>query len=174
LFICLASLLLFVLFWSPRIRTSTQWFKSEVHSNTDKALPYTAAIVYLISLSRVSELLESLAFVHRNLPGHPWPVVLFHTGDFDHDTARMDFMSHLQDYIGAENGSTGFSERVEFVKLDWQLPKGISVDKEIVKPVDSYRWPGRLTVALLPPKSRRLTTSRLPSHVLILRDGNIL
>lgn len=141
LYISLASLSLLCLFWAPQIQTSTLWSKPEVQMNTETALPYTAAIIYLVTISRIPELLESLASVNKHLPGHPWPVVLFHTGEFDQNIIQMDFISHLRNYIGAENGSRAFSERIEFVKVDWQLPKGISADKEIVDPMDSYRWP---------------------------------
>lgn len=143
LYIVLASLSLLCLFWVPQIRTSEQWFQSEVYLSNEETFPYTAAIIYLVTLSRVPELLESLASVNKHLPGHPWPVVLFHTGDFDHATTRTDFIGQLQSYIGAENGSMAFSNRVEFVKLNWQFPKGMSTDKDIVDPVDSHRWPGK-------------------------------
>jgi mannosyltransferase len=155
LYISLASFLLLVLFWSPQIRPSTRWLKSALHANgADGAVPppYTAAIIYLAGISRVAEILESLASVNKNLTSHPWPVVLFHAGDFDHDSIRLDFVGRLHDYIGADNGSDAFVKRVEFVKLDWQLPKGISADKEVVNPLDSFRWPGELAITLSPPQ----------------------
>ena len=142
-FITLASLSLLSLFWAPQTRTSALWLKSAVYKSTDKAPPYSAAIVYLISITRTPELLESLASVHGNLAGHPWPVILFHSGEFDHDSSRLDLIGRIQDYIGIENRSIAFSERLEFVSLDWKLPEGISADKEVVDPVDSYRWPGK-------------------------------
>jgi mannosyltransferase len=148
LYIALASFLLLLLSFSQIPKTSTRWIKSALtgHSlNADEAVlapAYTAAIIYLARISRVSEILESLASVNRNLTGHPWPVILFHAGDFEHDSIRLDFIGRLYDYIGTENGSAAFLQRVEFVQLDWQLPKSISADKEIVKPLDSFRWPG--------------------------------
>jgi mannosyltransferase len=143
IFITLASLSLFGLFWAPQTQTSALWLKSTVYKSTDKAPPYTAAIVYLVSITRVPELLESLASIKANLPDHPWPVILFHNGELDHDSSRMDLIGRIQDYIGIENRSIAFSERLEFVSLDWRLPEGISADKEVVDPVDSYRWPGK-------------------------------
>jgi len=142
LYLSVASFSLFYLFWSPRIRTSTLWSEPEAHLSTNDALPYTAAIIYLAGVLRSSELLESLVSIKRNLPGHPWPIVLFHTGDFDDEIERMDFLGLLHNYIGADHGSKAFVERIDFVKLDWQLPKGIPAAKEIVDPVDSHRWPG--------------------------------
>jgi mannosyltransferase len=107
------------------------------------------AIIYLVRISDVSELLESLASVNRYLPGHPWPVVLFHTSDFDRQTGRTDFIAHLQKFIGADNASIAFSERIEFVKLDWQLPVGISTSKDVLNPVDDDRWPGKSAAIVL-------------------------
>jgi mannosyltransferase len=150
------SLVLFVLlipFLSPRIPTATVGFQSNIlEGSTAVEIPYTAVIIYLVNLSRSSELIESLATVSRNLPGHVWPIILFHTGDYDHDIVRMDFIGQLIDYIGAENGSVAFSERIEFVKLDWQLPEGISADMDVVNPIDKFRWPGELLIVVLIPR----------------------
>jgi mannosyltransferase len=153
--IALASFLLLFLFSSSQIpKTSTRWIKSALtgHSlNADEAvLPtaYTAAIIYLARISRVSEILESLASVNRNLTGHPWPVILFHAGDFEHHSIKLDFIGRIYDYIGTENGSDAFLQRVEFVQLDWQLPKNISANKDIVNPLDSFRWPGEFLLSL--------------------------
>jgi mannosyltransferase len=144
LFILPVPFILFYLLWSPRRPTVTLAIDSDIHTTIDShiARPYTAAIIYLAGISRVSELLESFAAVHRNLTGHPWPIILFHPGDFEHDSMRMDFVGRVIDYIGTENGSVTFAERIEFVKLDWQLPKGISPDVHVVNPVDAHRWPG--------------------------------
>jgi hypothetical protein len=143
--------LLFMLLLSGLyIHTKAPLFKNEARMSANSALPYTAAIVYLVRLADVSELLDSLASVNRDVPGHPWPVILFHTGDFDEETPRMEFLSHLHDHIGAENGSRALSDRIEFVKLDWQLPIGISSDVKIVDPVEADRWPGmRVQIAVL-------------------------
>jgi mannosyltransferase len=148
-YVSLASFSLLCLFWTPQIQTSTLWSTFEKHKSTEKAPPYTAAIIYLVTIPRTAEHLESLASINRNLPGHPWPVILFHTGEFDHDSIRLDFVGRIHDYIGPENGSLAFTKRVEFVKLDWQLPKGIAADKETVDPVDSYRWPGKSAMVVL-------------------------
>jgi mannosyltransferase len=157
LYVPLVLFILLIPFLSPRIRTATLGFQSQiVDANTAVAIPYTAVIIYLVNLYRSFELLESLATVNRNLPGHPWPIVLFHTGDYDHDSIRMDFLGQLINYIGAENGSVAFSERIEFVKLDWQLPEGISADIDVVNPVDPFRWPGELLIVVLIPHYLKL------------------
>ena len=150
LYISLASFILLYLLWTgPDIRTSTQqWLASGAHTNmatSDTILPYTAAIIYLVRLSSEPQLLESLESVYRYLPGHPWPVILFHTGDYDEESPRTDLIGHLHDIIGVGNASREFSDRIEFVKLDWQLPKGISSNKSVVDPVDAHRWPGMLS-----------------------------
>jgi len=141
IYIFFASIFLLIFFWSTQ---STPWFRSRALAKIDTAQGYTALILYLTRLSEAAELLESLASVNRNLPGHPWPIVLFHTGDFDDESQRTDFIYSLRDHIGEANGSRAFSERIEFVKLDWQLPEGISSDIEVVNPVHGSRWPGML------------------------------
>jgi mannosyltransferase len=146
LYLSVVSFLLLYLFWSPQRRTSTLWSESDAHLGGHEALPYSAAIIYLAGVDRTSELLESLASVNRNLPAHPWPIVLFHTGDFNRDIEHEEFLNLLHNYLGADNGSEAFVERIEFVKLEWQLPKGISPDVEVVNPVDSHRWPSESAV----------------------------
>lgn len=125
--------------WAPRSRTSSI---NVTELEATSGAPYTAVIIYLVALSRVSELLESLASLHKNLPGPPWPIVLYHTGDFDAADTRQGFVSELQAYIGAANGSWAFSERVEFVRLDWRWPEGTSSDVDVLQPVMPHVWPG--------------------------------
>jgi mannosyltransferase len=150
LYLSVVSFLLLYLSWPRHIRTSTLWSEFNAHLDGHEALPYSAAIVYLAGVDRSSELLESLASVNRNLPGRPWPIVLFHTGDFDHDIEREEFLNLLHNYLGADSASEAFMERIEFVKLEWRLPNGISPDVEVVKPVDSYRWPSESAVTAAP------------------------
>ena len=147
----LLSILCLTLLWSPRLQISRHWSKLVGGWPTDHKLPYTAAIVYLVRLSDASDLLESLASVNANLPlAQPWPIVLFHTGDFDAESSRKDFIIQLHNRIGVENGSLDFASKIEFVKLDWRLPEGIPADKEALNPIDSYRWPGKLVVDVTP------------------------
>jgi mannosyltransferase len=159
LYLAVVSFGLLYLLWSPHRRTSTLWSESDAHLGSHEALPYTAAIIYLAEVDRTSDLLESLASINRNLPGHPWPIVLFHTGDFDHDIEREEFLDLLHKYLGADSASEAFVERIEFVKLEWRLPKGISPDVDVVKPVDSYRWPSEsdLIAGLKMPLNKWLT-----------------
>ncbi|KIJ93034.1 glycosyltransferase family 15 protein [Laccaria amethystina LaAM-08-1] len=107
--------------------------------------PYTAAIIYLARLSHADELLESLASVNVYLPHRdPWPIILFHTGDFDDTPDQDDFLATLREKIGGASNRSDrdFSDRVEFVKLDWVLPEGIPHTKEELDPVSPSSWPG--------------------------------
>jgi mannosyltransferase len=146
LYLSVVSFLFLYLFSAPQRRTLALWSEYDAQLGGHEPLPYTAAIIYLAEFDRASELLESLASVDRNMPGHPWPIVLFHTGDFDHDIEREEFLDLLHNHLGADSGSEAFVERIEFVKLEWQLPKGVSPDKEVVNPVDSHRWPSESAV----------------------------
>src|ERR1700712_4666029 len=45
---------------------------------------YTAAVVYLIQKSRMEDIPHSLSEAQRQIPWRSqWPIVLFHTGDYD-------------------------------------------------------------------------------------------
>ena len=139
----MASISFLLLSWSPIWR---RWAEIQLGTFVDAppdAPPYTAVVVYLVTLSRVSELLESLASIDANLPGPSWPIVLFHTGDFDDKHEHTGLIAQVQIYIGERNGSLPFAKRIEFAKLDWKLPVGIPADKDIVDPIDSGRWPGK-------------------------------
>lgn len=123
--------------WSPRSRTSRLWGKLSHDDNS-----YTAVILYLIAQSRASELLQSLASLHANVPGPDWPIILYHTGDYDEESSRSDFVSEVRSFIGAENGSTAFSDRLEFIRLDWKWPLGLSTDVNEIQPFQPHVWPG--------------------------------
>ena len=113
-----------------------------------QSAPYTAAIIYLASARRVSELIPSLTLVAMNLRTAPWPIILFHTGDFDHVEARSDLLGLLaESLIDVANMSSpmhlSFVIRIQFTKLHWSLPAGIPNNVTLVDPVDSPVWPGR-------------------------------
>ena len=126
-------------------------------------LPYTGAIIYLVRLSHADELLESLASVNAYLPlREPWPIILFHTGDFDETPVQDDFLASLREKIGGRsNRSAGdFSDRVEFVKLDWVLPEGIAGTMEELDPISPSSWPGTSHTKFF----LRFITHSLPLH----------
>jgi mannosyltransferase len=105
LYISLCSFFLFSLFWLGRhIRTSTQGFRAGLHAGSNSfGHPYTAAILYLVRLEDVSNLLDSLVSVKRNLPGPPWPVILFHTGDFDEEGLRIELVDNVYNHLDRRN-----------------------------------------------------------------------
>lgn len=170
----LTFVLLYNALWAPESRSYRPWSQITSKPNTDidvvdTSAPYTAVVLYLVSLSRASELLESLASLHANVPGPAWPILLMHTGDFDEMDTRTDFVAELRTHIGAENGSWAFGNRIEFVRLDWTFPPGVSTDVDVVKPVMPHIWPGKCTsplFALLSARSQiveQATTKCVPS-----------
>lgn len=140
IFLSSVSFLVLLRFPSLRHYGSQPEFQVETPANT---LPYTAVILYLVARSRATELLDSLASIHTNLPGPPWPIVLFHTGDFDDERTRTELIARIVNHLGEASASSLFAERIEFVKLDWRLPQGIPANKELLDPIESYRWPGK-------------------------------
>ncbi len=106
-------------------------------------VPYSAAIVYLISLRRSQELILSLSYLFSNVPSqHPWPIILFHVGDFAEKAAQVELKRQLYAYIGTSTAAWRFLDRLEFEELHWTLPEGVSADINVVKPVFDYVWPG--------------------------------
>ena len=107
--------------------------------------PYTSAIMDLVWLSHPDELLELLASVNAYLPlRDPWPIILFHTGDFDETPVQDDFLASLREKVGGwSNRSAGdFSDPVDFIKLDWVLPERIADTMEELDPISPSSWPG--------------------------------
>ncbi len=105
--------------------------------------PYSAAITYLISIHRSQELILSLSYLFSNVPSrHPWPIVLFHEGDFTERAMQLELKRQLYAYIGASPTAWHFLDRLEFEELHWTLPDGISADINVVKPVYDFVWPG--------------------------------
>jgi mannosyltransferase len=71
----------------------------------------------------------------------PWPIVLFHPGDYDDPNDRKSLRAGLLEKIGYEKDALIFLGRIEFVKLDWTLPEGLpSVDE--LDPLYRDHWPG--------------------------------
>ena len=107
--------------------------------------PYTSAIIYLVWLFHPDELLELLASVNAYLLlRDPWPIILFHTGDFDETPVQDDFLASLREKVGGwSNCSAGdFSDPVDFIKLDWVLPERIADTMEKLDPISPSSWPG--------------------------------
>ena len=114
-------------------------------------LDYTAAIIYLGSLSRMQSMVLSLFYLFHNLKTPPYPIVIFHTGDFDTHPQQLKLKHYLYDYISAKSSKvTGelllsallFTERLEFEKLIWELPANLP-DRQALEPITApENWPG--------------------------------
>ncbi|KAF9514055.1 glycosyltransferase family 15 protein [Hydnum rufescens UP504] len=96
-----------------------------------------STIIYLAAAHRSGELIQSLTLVARNLHtgSRRWPIILFHTGDFDSTEARSELLTRL-------GSPFPFIRRIRFSKLFWTLPEGISNNITIVDPVFAGVWPG--------------------------------
>ncbi|KZT57448.1 glycosyltransferase family 15 protein [Calocera cornea HHB12733] len=114
--------------------------------------PYTAAIVYLVKESQVSNLLLSLSLLWHNVPLQcSYPIVLFHDGYFRQPYVRRAFRDKLLLLLMGRMEKDGHAavlraleaiNGIEFVELNPTLPKGISSDVEVVDPVFPEVWPG--------------------------------
>jgi len=105
-------------------------------------LGYNAAVLYLIADNRLREIMLSLSYLHRWVPMHPWPIILFYASDMDDAASRNDFMMRLYDFLGGGERARFFIQRIEWVRLHWTLPEGFSHDVRVVKPVFEFAWPG--------------------------------
>lgn len=105
---------------------------------------YTAALVYLVERRRMEDIPHSLGEAQRNIPWRrQWPIILFHTGDYDTEDSRNEFFSAIRENEWSQNVYHQLRNRIEFVKLNFTLPPGIPEDKSIYKPqVSEDKWPG--------------------------------
>lgn len=106
---------------------------------------YTAALVYLIERRRMDDIPHSLGEAQRNIPWQrQWPIVLFHTGEYDAQDARDEFYTVIKENKWSRDVYFQLRNRIEFVKLEFQLPPGIPEDKSVYKPqVSEEKWPGK-------------------------------
>ena len=108
--------------------------------------PYSAVFVYLARPSATSDLIKSLELLDTNLPTRSqWPIILFHTGDYDGPAARELLVERLHEEIDDESRYDRIVARLEYEKLEWKLPEGIPNDVNLVDPVPFHRdrWPGK-------------------------------
>lgn len=107
-------------------------------------LNYTAALVYLIERRRMEDIPHSLGEAQRNIPWQrQWPIILFHTGDYDSQEARDEFYGVIQENEWSKDVYYHLRNRIEFVKLEFKLPPGVPEDKAVYKPqVSEEKWPG--------------------------------
>jgi mannosyltransferase len=72
----------------------------------------------------------------------PWPIILFHPGDYDNPDDRNSLKAGLLDKIGYEADALAFLTRIEFERLYWKLPAGIPSDVDALDPIYRHVWPG--------------------------------
>jgi hypothetical protein len=115
------------------------------------ATPYTAAVVYLVSVMpgprNPDHLLQSIPRMEKNIPWrYRWPIVLLHAGMYDAVDSQLDFLSRLRDSANAQNLAPEATEdllrRVEFVATHHELPEGIPADGVVDGPIWNGEWPG--------------------------------
>jgi hypothetical protein len=108
---------------------------------------YNAVILYVVSSNRGTELINSLIKVYQNMAlTRPWPIVLFHPGDYDNPDGRNSFRAGLLGKIGYEKDALDFLKRIEFERMHWTLPEGISSNVDEVDPVFHGEWPGKYSL----------------------------
>ncbi|KAJ6492250.1 glycosyltransferase family 15 protein [Mycena sanguinolenta] len=112
--------------------------------------PYTAAIVYLVSVlpgpRNADQLLRSLPLMHKNIPWrHQWPVLLLHAGAYDTAETRSDFLRRLRESAEEQNltpdATDTLVKRIEFIPTHHELPPGIPGSGATDEPVWDGEWP---------------------------------
>ncbi|KAJ7858260.1 hypothetical protein B0H14DRAFT_3635593 [Mycena olivaceomarginata] len=114
------------------------------------AAPYTAAVVYLVSVMpgprSPDRLLQSIPRMEKNIPWrYRWPIVLLHAGMYDSADSQLDFLSRLRDSANAHNlapeATDDLLRRVEFIATHHELPEGIPADGLVDGPIWDGEWP---------------------------------
>ncbi|KAF8311368.1 nucleotide-diphospho-sugar transferase [Clavulina sp. PMI_390] len=105
---------------------------------------YDAAVIYLAQLSRLDSLVQSLSLMQQNIPWkRQWPIILFHTGDYDEVEEQQRLFDYMLDYPWSRGGALEVQKRIEFIRLDLSFPPGVSPDICVYKPeIFEDRWPG--------------------------------
>ena len=98
----------------------------------------------------------SLSYLYQNVPMKPWPILLMYSDDLDDESKRTEFTVRLYDFLGSDQDARWFIDRLEWIRLEWTLPDGISHDKEVVQPVFADYWPGE--------SPHRINQELLPAH----------
>ena len=120
---------------------------------------------------------HSLGEAQRNIPWRrQWPIILFHTGDYDTKEPQKEFFSAIRENEWSRDVYHQLRNRIEFVKLDFKLPPEVPEDKSIYKPqVSEDKWPGMLCGSLLNLRLLiRITRLRVSTYVPILRPTDLL
>ncbi|KAK6981585.1 glycosyltransferase family 15 protein [Favolaschia claudopus] len=112
--------------------------------------PYTAAIVYLVSVlpgpRNPEQLLQSLPQMQKNIPWrHQWPVLLLHAGMYDTPESRLQFLHRLRQSAEEQEltaeATDMLIQRIEFVPTSHELPPGIPANGAADGPIWEGEWP---------------------------------
>lgn len=111
---------------------------------SDDPPAYTAAVLYLISGDRTDTVLTSLGKMQRHVAWRrQWPILLFHTGEFDSEESQTRFYEDMKTHEWSDMVYLSLKQRIEFIKFDFAFPPGVSSDINVYKPEEfAHRWPG--------------------------------
>jgi hypothetical protein len=129
-------------------RALTSWIRppeSSEPSLSGSEDNFTAAIIYLAEKRRLDDTMHSLGSLQRYIPWHSqWPIILFHTGDFDDQEVLAEFYAKLEEDEWTKELHSQLQERIEFVRIEFTFPPGVSPDINVYKPEEwGFRWPGK-------------------------------
>jgi len=144
--LAVAGLIFFSMANYPLADPSHIMEKYGLQSYSLEPVDYTAALVYMVERRRMEQIPHSLGEAQRNIPWRrQWPIILFHTGDYDTKESQKEFFSAIRENEWSRDVYHQLRNRIEFVKLDFKLPPGVPEDKSIYKPqVSEDKWPGML------------------------------
>lgn len=106
---------------------------------------YTAALVYLVTKDRMNMFVESLGRAQLYVSWRSqWPIILFHSGDFDSELSRSELYTALKSDEWSGQVYFELQNRIEFIKLDWAFPPGVSPNISVYQPEEFIHvWPGK-------------------------------
>ncbi len=115
--------------------------------------PFSAAILYLLSVSRIFQASASIESLVRYLPmTQPYPIFLLHEGDFDDEAVQAAFFERWHARVAEvrQGGEADVADKmdvfariIEFVPVDLKPPAEMAVlGKAGLDPVFDYVWPG--------------------------------
>ncbi|KAJ7045292.1 glycosyltransferase family 15 protein [Mycena alexandri] len=139
-----------VVFYLARSIDFSSPSEGRFRSYAPEHLPYTAAVVYLVSVlpgpRNPDQLLASLPLMQKNIPWRQqWPVLLLHAGAYDTLESRSEFLDRLRVSAEGQNLTPDDTEkllkRIEFIPTLHELPPGIPADGVADGPIWDGEWP---------------------------------
>ena len=124
---------------------------------------YTAAIIYLAERDRLDDTIHSLGSLQLYIPWRvQWPIILFHTGDFENHDVLSEFYTKLEKDKWTKGLHSQLRKRIQFVRIDFTFPPGVSPDINVYNPEEfDWRWPGEHTHVLSVPVNVLSFTKRV-------------